>query len=442
MAEAQLSVRIADGFREEVEEEKLLDCMRCGFCLPACPTYIHSNFDESQSPRGRIALMKAVRDGVMPFDDSIEESLDLCLGCRACEPACPAGVEYGSLLESARNVIQREKKKSVKEKVVRYGAFRQLFRKQKTMERATGVIRFYQKSGLQALTRKTGILSVFPSMMKDMESILPALEKSNIKKGHTYQSTRKTTKVAFFTGCMMDTMFSKTNESTIQLLQKLGCDVWVPEGQVCCGALQGHSGELALARENARRNVEAFLAEDVDFVVNNAGGCGAFLSEYDHLLADEPELLEQAKAFSSKVIDVATLMEKLGLTEKAMRLKNDKQVAITYQDSCHLRNVSRVVEEPREIMRAIEGADFIELSSADQCCGSAGVYNLIHTEMSMRILESKMEDVRETQARFVLTSNPGCLLQMKVGIEKAGLSDQMEALHLVDFLNDYVEISE
>lgn len=442
MAEAQLSVRIADGFREEVEEEKLLDCMRCGFCLPACPTYIHSNFDESQSPRGRIALMKAVRDGVMPFDDSIEESLDLCLGCRACEPACPAGVEYGSLLESARNVIQREKKKSVKEKVVRYGAFRQLFRKQKTMERATGVIRFYQKSGLQALTRKTGILSVFPSMMKDMESILPALEKSNIKKGHTYQSTRKTTKVAFFTGCMMDTMFSKTNESTIQLLQKLGCDVWVPEGQVCCGALQGHSGELALARENARRNVEAFLAEDVDFVVNNAGGCGAFLSEYDHLLADEPELLEQAKAFSSKVIDVATLMEKLGLTEKAMRLKNDKQVAITYQDSCHLRNVSRVVEEPREIMRAIEGADFIELSSADQCCGSAGVYNLIHTEMSMRILESKMEDVRETQARFVLTSNPGCLLQMKVGIEKAGLSDLMEALHLVDFLNDYVEISE
>lgn len=442
MAEAQLSVRIADGFREEVEEEKLLDCMRCGFCLPACPTYIHSNFDESQSPRGRIALMKAVRDGVMPFDDSIEESLDLCLGCRACEPACPAGVEYGSLLESARNVIQREKKKSVKEKVVRYGAFRQLFRKQKTMERATGVIRFYQKSGLQALTRKTGILSVFPSMMKDMESILPALKKSNIKKGHTYQSTRKTTKVAFFTGCMMDTMFSKTNESTIQLLQKLGCDVWVPEGQVCCGALQGHSGELALARENARRNVEAFLAEDVDFVVNNAGGCGAFLSEYDHLLADEPELLEQAKAFSSKVIDVATLMEKLGLTEKAMRLKNDKQVAITYQDSCHLRNVSRVVEEPREIMRAIEGADFIELSSADQCCGSAGVYNLIHTEMSMRILESKMEDVRETQARFVLTSNPGCLLQMKVGIEKAGLSDQMEALHLVDFLNDYVEISE
>ncbi|MFC0015334.1 MULTISPECIES: (Fe-S)-binding protein [Allobacillus] len=440
MAEAQLHVRIQEGFQQEVEEEKLLDCMRCGFCLPACPTYLHSNFDETQSPRGRIALMKAVRDGMLPFDDSIEESLDLCLGCRACEPACPAGVEYGSLLESARNVIQREKKHSVKEKAARYGAFKHLFRNQRTMERATGFIRFYQKSGIQALTRKTGILSLFPSIMKDMEAILPILDKSRIKKGHTYESTKRTTKIAFFTGCMMDTIFSQTNQSTVKLLQQLGCDVWVPENQVCCGALQGHSGELDLARENAIRNIEAFLAQDVDYIVNNAGGCGAFLSEYDHLLKDHPELLEKAKAFSEKTIDISTLIEKLGVTGRSLKLKDGRQAILTYQDSCHLRNVNRVVDEPRAIMQSIDGATYVELPTADQCCGSAGIYNLIHTEMSMRILDSKMDDVKATEAQFLLTSNPGCLLQMKLGIEKAGLSDQMEAMHLVDFLAEYVDV--
>ncbi|MDV2582225.1 (Fe-S)-binding protein [Alkalibacillus haloalkaliphilus] len=439
MITLEMQEKIQQGFQEEIEETKLLDCMRCGFCLPACPTYVHSNYDETQSPRGRIALMKAVRDGDIPFDGSVEESIDLCLGCRACEPACPAGVEYGSLLESARNVIQRETNAPVKEKAARKVAFDYLFQNQSAMEKVTSFVKFYQRSGLQALTRKMGILSFFPSTMKEMEKVIPRIEKSNVKKGMVYEGKSKKTKVAFFTGCLMDTMFAKTNEATINVLQELGCDVWVPENQVCCGALQGHSGELEKARENAKVNLRQFLAEDVDYIVNNAGGCGAFLSEYDHLLKDEDyELLEQAKQFSIKSIDITQLIYELGITKETLTYKQQSPVAVTYQDSCHLRNVGRVQDAPREILKSINNVHYVELEGSDHCCGSAGIYNLSQPEMSMKILDDKMEYVNETQAQILITTNPGCLLQMKLGIEREGLSDQMEAMHLIDFIDDYI----
>ncbi|MCU9613496.1 (Fe-S)-binding protein [Caldibacillus lycopersici] len=439
MANTSYSERIQQGFIEHVDESKLLDCMRCGFCLPSCPTYIHSNFDESQSPRGRIALMKAVRDGLVPFDDSVEESLDMCLGCRACEPACPAGVEYGSLLESAREVIQKEKKKSVKEKFARKVAFEHLFKEPEKMSKTVGLVRFYQKSGLQKLSRKTHVLSLFPTILKDMESVLPEIEKKNltVMRGMVFEAKKKATKVAFFTGCLMETIFSKTNKATVQILQQLGCDIVVPQNQVCCGALQGHSGELENARENARRNIDSFLAEEIDYIVNNAGGCGAFLSEYNHLLKDDKEYMEKAKRFSEKIIDITSLIYKLGITK--LPLANKKgSLTVTYQDSCHLRNVNGVITEPREILQSIENVNYIELKGADQCCGSAGIYNLIHSEMSMKILDTRMENVQHTNAHIIITTNPGCLLQMKVGIERANLTGKIEALHLIDFLYDYV----
>mgnify|MGYP001944508828 CR=1 FL=1 len=438
MFSTEVQTRIKTGFQENIDEAKLLDCMRCGFCLPACPTYIHSNYDETQSPRGRIALMKAVREGQLPFDDSIEESLDLCLGCRACEPACPAGVEYGSLLESARNVIQREKKKTSKEKVVRHVAFKHLFKDQKKMNTTAGLLRFYQRSGLQTLTRKTGFLTLFPSVLKDMEKILPVVKKSNLEKGVVYEGKSQKTKVAFFTGCLMDPMFSQTNERTVKLLQDLGCDVWIPENQVCCGALQGHTGELENARENAIKNIHSFLEQDADFVVNNAGGCGAFLSEYDHLLADQPELLIKAKKFSNKIIDITSLMYRLGILNQKLHYQGKDLITVTYQDSCHLRNVNKVVAEPREILKAIENINYVELEQSDQCCGSAGVYNLMQPEMSMKILDTKMEQVENTNSNILITTNPGCLLQLKMGVERQGLSKQVKVLHLVDFIYEYV----
>ena len=440
MPNLSLHDRVKEGFQENLEETKLLDCMRCGFCLPACPTYVHSNDDETQSPRGRIALMKAVRDGDIPFDDSVEESLDLCLGCRACEPACPAGVEYGHLLENARDVIQSEKQDSLKVKTARYTAFNHLFQSDKKMKTAVGFVQLYQKSGLQMLTRKMGILSFFPSILKDMEKVLPEVEKNNVKRGAVYEAAKPTMKIAFFTGCLMETMFSKTNESTIKLLQKLGCDVWVPEGQQCCGALHGHSGELKKAKENARKNLESFLDQDVDYIVNNAGGCGAFLSEYHLLLKDEPELLEKAEKFAEKTIDITSLLYKLGVTNHGLDYTGDKALTVTYQDSCHLRNVNRVTQEPREILKSINHVDFVELKGAEQCCGSAGIYNIMQSEMSMKILDDRMGNVKKTQAHIIITTNPGCLLQMKLGIERAGLSDEMIALHIVDFIHDYIKV--
>ncbi|MGI8384016.1 (Fe-S)-binding protein [Robertmurraya sp. P23] len=445
MTQTVTQQKIKQGFKEAIQEESLLDCMRCGFCLPACPTYVHTNYDETHSPRGRIALMKAVRDGLIPWDDDVEHSLNVCLGCRACEPACPAGVQYGHMLESAREVVKEVKKKGVIEKTIRNVAFNHLFQDQKKLSRATNLLHYYQRTGIQKITRKVGFLSLFPETMRGMEKILPNVPNpKDLKERGAYFSSIGETKatVAFFTGCLMDTMFSETNHSTIKLLQHAGCDVYIPKDQACCGALHAHSGEKKSAITLAKRNIEAFESLSVDFVVNNAGGCGAFLYDYPYLFEQDSEWQSRAKVFQQKVTDISTILSKMEFTNFKLRAK--VPVVITYQDSCHLRNVTKVISEPRTLLKSIENAFFVELDGADQCCGSAGIYNLLQSEMSMKILDDKMVKVKDTKAGVVITSNPGCLLQMKLGIERAGLSHQMESMHIVDFLSDYVsfEMSE
>lgn len=442
MTQTVLQQKIQQGFKDEIDEESLLDCMRCGFCLPACPTYIQTGQDEAHSPRGRIALIKAVRDGFVSWDDDIENSLNVCLGCRACEPACPAGVQYGHILENARAVIHESKNKGVMEKAVRNIAFGYLFEDKKNMSKATGLIRFYQKSGIQKLSRKIGFLQLFPDTMRQMEKILPEIPK---QKEHKTRGTlfpaigdRKTT-VAFFAGCLMDTMFTKTNQYTISLLQKAGCEVWIPEQQGCCGALHAHSGEKERAASLAKRNIEAFEAMDIDYIVNNAGGCGAFLHDYPFVLERDSEWHEKALRFQEKVIDISSILTKLDISNVNMKSKHN--VIVTYQDSCHLRNVTKVINEPRDILKSIQNVEYVELEGAEYCCGSAGIYNLLESKMSMKILDDKMEKVKETKAAIIVTSNPGCLLQMKLGIERAGVSDRMQAVHLVDFLSEYVEVN-
>lgn len=427
-----LQEKMQQAFVTHVDDDRLMDCMRCGFCLPACPTYIHSNFDETQSPRGRIALMKAVRDGQVMWDGSIEESFNLCLGCRACEPACPAGVQYGSLIEETREAILSVKHQSLKEKIARKGAFDNLFADQKKMQTAVNLVTFYQKSGLQKVVRKIGFLELFPPFMKEMERVIPAPPK---RKKEDIKKVQVKVKVAFFTGCLMDTMFNETNRNTIAILEKLGCEVIIPKAQQCCGALHGHSGELEKSKKNAQANIEAFDLEKIDYIVNNAGGCGAFLGEYDKLFSDNLILREKAKVFTSKQIDISTLFVRLGIIDFLEQLPASGSVGIvTYQDSCHLRNVTGVKDEPRQILNAIQDCTFLELPNADQCCGSAGIYNLLQPKMASLILESKMEKVKEVRASTVITTNPGCLLQMKVGIEREGISSTTQALHLVDFI--------
>ncbi|TFV07047.1 (Fe-S)-binding protein [Bacillus stratosphericus] len=428
---------IQQAFQQQMDEKELLNCMRCGFCLPSCPTYIESGQQETHSPRGRIALMKAVRDGVIEPDEDVEHSLNLCLGCRACEPVCPSGVKYGRLLEDARDIIQQHKKQSIPVKLVRRVVFKGLFPSQSRMRKAAGLLRFYQTSGLQTAARKTGMLKVLPPHLRLMEQALPKVPRQRKSRLTEYKAAGPTRKrVAFFTGCLMDTVFSSTNEATIQLLQLAGCDVIVPPIQTCCGALHGHSGEKEQAKQLAKRNIEAFEEIDADAIVMNAGGCGAFLSDYDHLLCDNPDFQKRSEAFSKKITDISDILVELEF-HRRMPLALPEQV-ITYQDSCHLRNGMGVQHAPRVLMKAIQGVSFKEMKDSGRCCGSAGIYNILQPKMSMQILDHKMTEATQTKAAAIVTSNPGCQLQMAAGIKRSGHSPSMRAVHLADLLLEAV----
>ncbi|WP_042145153.1 (Fe-S)-binding protein [Paucisalibacillus sp. EB02] len=426
--------RIALEFKEKMDYDELLNCMRCGFCLPSCPTYIESGMDESQSPRGRIAMMKAVVDGEIEPDEDVKRSLDLCLGCRACEPVCPSGVRYGHLLEQARDIINQNKKSSIPEKAVRGIVFNNLFPHQNRMVAATNLLGFYQRSGLQKVARKSGFMNFFPESLRTMEKVLPPVPiKKELKNrpNHLPALQRQKKKVAFFSGCLMDTMFMKTNDATMKLLQYAGCEIVIPDTQNCCGALHGHSGEREKSKEMAKRNIEAFEHVGADYIITNAGGCGAFLVDYDYLLKDDPTWSERAKEFSGKIKDITSILVELDFEKENLQLQEQ---FVTYQDSCHLKNGQKTFMEPRKLLQSIQGVTYVEMKDASRCCGSAGIYNIVESEMSMQILDYKMEQAKKTKAKTIVTANPGCLLQMKLGIEREGLSDTMRAVHIVDFL--------
>jgi glycolate oxidase iron-sulfur subunit len=425
---------IQQQFKERMNEDELLNCMRCGFCLPTCPTYIESGFQESHSPRGRLAVMKAVVDGVIEPDEDVERSLNMCLGCRACEPVCPSGVNYGHLLEEARDIINQNKTHSLPVRTVRKVVFEELFPHQNRMRTLTGLIGFYQRSGLQSIVRSSGMMKLLPDNLSAMEKVLPEIPKMKEMKSRPTHLPAKTAvkrRVAFFSGCLMDTMFMKTNDSTMKLLQAAGCEIVIPTEQACCGALHGHSGEKNKAKELAKRNIEAFEELNVDYIITNAGGCGAFLIDYDHLLKDESEWVFRAKQFSKKLKDMSSILVDLQFHKRKLSLPPQ---VITYQDSCHLRNVMKTAAEPRLLLQSIQNSEYREMKNADQCCGSAGIYNIVESEMSMQILNSKMKHTKATEATTIVTANPGCLLQMKLGIEREGLSGKVRAVHIADLL--------
>jgi glycolate oxidase iron-sulfur subunit len=430
---------IQEQFKTRMDEDELLNCMRCGFCLPSCPTYIESGYKESHSPRGRIALMKAVVDGLIEPDEDFERSLELCLGCRACEPVCPSGVNYGHLLEEARDIIHQNKKFSIPTRMIRKTVFQGLFPYQNRMRGLTGLIGFYQRSGIQTMARKVGFLGLIPENLATMEKVLPKVpsmkemkNRPNFLPAIGHQKHR----VAFFSGCLMDTMFMKTNDATMKLLQLAGCEIVIPQNQTCCGALHGHSGEKDSAKDLAKRNIKAFEDLHVDFIITNAGGCGAFLVDYDHLLKNDPEWKNRAEEFTQKIKDISEILVTIKFHEK-VKLELPPQI-ITYQDSCHLRNVMKTADAPRTLLQAVQGVEYKEMKDSDRCCGSAGIYNIVESEMSMQILDTKMVHVKKTNATTIVTANPGCLLQMKLGIEKEKLSSKMRGIHIVDLLLEAV----
>jgi glycolate oxidase iron-sulfur subunit len=418
-----------------LDEDQLTNCMRCGFCLPACPTFGETGL-EAESPRGRIALMKAAADGLLEPGKAFEEQMNHCLGCRACEPACPADVKFGHLLEQAREAVE-EHTESHRwwVKAVRGTVFKGLFPHPRRMRLLGGTLKLYQRTGMRSLVHRTGLMRVFPEHLRDMEAILPAASAQGVieRIGAVHPAKGESiATVALFRGCLMDILFTDTNEKSVRLLTEAGFTVLIPDTQTCCGALHAHSGETKDAKGLAKRNIEAFRQAGVDYIVSNAGGCGASLTEYGHLLHNEEEWREAAESFSQRVIDISELLfqkgRKLSFTGKAER--------VTYQDSCHLRNVMRAGSAPRSLLRQVEGMEFKEMMEADRCCGSAGIYNLTQPEMAGQLLERKMGHAASTKAEYVLTSNPGCLLQMKNGVRKHCADGKMQAEHIVDFLYD------
>ncbi|KEO80949.1 glycolate oxidase [Tumebacillus flagellatus] len=435
MPDANL-IQLLDNF----DREEILNCMQCGFCLPACPTYRQTG-KEAASPRGRIALMKAVVDRQLDVDGEFEDNMYLCLGCRACETACPAGVPYGSLVETARDVVERNKEHAGGRSAVRDFVFAELFVHPDRLDRLAGMLWASQALGLQKLADKTGLINILPRPMREMQTAVnPVASPWQRMKRETVvppepafgRSEGKPLRVGMFKGCIMDVMFFETNQATARVLSKAGCEVVFVEEQACCGALHAHSGEKNGAIELAKRNIEAFEAAGVDLIVNNAGGCGAALKEYHHWFHEDPKWQARAMSFVSKCRDANELLAELPALSFRRELSG---VRITYQDSCHLAHGQGVRTQPRHLLQSVPGVEYVEMMEADRCCGSAGIYNITNFDMSMEVLDEKMENVKATRAHVVVTSNPGCLLQMRKGIQRAGAEAQMEAVHIMDLLD-------
>jgi glycolate oxidase iron-sulfur subunit len=425
----------SDALRRELKVELTDRCVQCGYCLPACPTYATMG-KETHSPRGRINLVKMVGEGRITDLSVLEEPFDLCLGCRACEPACPVGVQYGEILESARAAIEKRRKLSGPVKAVRRFAFRNVLPSRGAMNGIGNALWLYQKSGLQRAARKSGAMRLLPSRLAEFERILPkpvSPKQRSGMPGFVPAKGEKKYTVAFFAGCVMDAIFRDINELSVRLLAEAGCDVIVPERQTCCGALHAHSGDPEQGKALAKVNIETFLSEDVDIVVSNAGGCGAMLSEYGRLLADEPEWEDRARRFADMVKDISQVIALCGGIPYGERTERPPE-RVTYQRSCHMSNVQKVTREPLELILGVPNVKLVEMQEADMCCGSAGIYNLVHYDESMDILDRKMAHVKDTGAATIITTNPGCLLQMKLGIRREHLQDKMRAVHLVEFL--------
>jgi glycolate oxidase iron-sulfur subunit len=404
-------------------------CIHCGLCLNACPTYRVLG-TEMDSPRGRIYQVAQVDQGKLPVAESFVTHIDRCLDCRACESACPSGVEYGRIVERARALIEREVPRPWLQRTVRKYVFTSVLCDYLALARWARLLRFYQRSGVQRVLRASGILKLFG--LERVESLSPVIDLQfyfdEIGVMFPARGERRGC-VAFLAGCIASVSFSELNRATVRVLQANGIEVWIPKHQGCCGALQAHAGFRDEARKLARLNINAMLDDRFDAIVTNAAGCGSTMKEYGDLLASDSAYAAKAKYFASKVRDVTEYLVALG--PRAPVRKHAGRV--TYQDPCHLAHGQKVRSAPRELLR-FTGAELIEMPHSDHCCGSAGSYNVTQNELSMKILEQKMNDVAATPVATVATANVGCMLQLRAGIQQRGLN--MDVKHVMELLDE------
>jgi glycolate oxidase iron-sulfur subunit len=409
--------------------EDFARCIRCGLCLNNCPTYRLWQL-EADSPRGRIRQMILVNEDELPLSAGFVEHIDKCLDCRACETACPSGVEYGKLVEHARARIEKQYRRPLVTRLARKVFIEGLLPYPARIAFTAKLVRFYQRSGLQRLSRATGTLKLLG--LGEREKLLPVIDErfffDQLGKTFAARGPRRA-KVAFFAGCIANVTFTKLNEATIRVLTANGCEVLVPDRQRCCGALAAHAGVRDTARELARTNMKAFAGGEFDAILTNAAGCGSTLKEYDRLFADDEPEHAKAVAFQHKVRDVTEFLAELGLTAMLQPIS----ARVTYQDSCHLLHGQKIREAPRQLLRAIPELKFVDLPHSDICCGSAGIYNVTQTKAALELLQEKMGHASSTGAAIIATSNPGCLLQLRAGAEMHQTGQ--EVLHLIELLD-------
>ncbi|SDI33090.1 glycolate oxidase iron-sulfur subunit [Alteribacillus persepolensis] len=415
--------------QDKLSYDKTFDCVQCGYCLPACPTY-ETMEKETHSPRGRINLVKMAAEGKIALEE-LEEPIEKCLGCMACTSVCPTNVDYASILEGAKETLASETDKTPTK--TENFLFETFFPSSQWMNRLGSAAWLYQKTGLQTFAQKLKLTQLAPFPLSEFEKVLPAQTSPSERKKRSYRVQppgKKQATAAFFTGCVMDGMFFDINQKTIELLRLSGVEVVIPSAQTCCGALHAHSGKAETAKALAMDNIRAFEEEEIDFIVTNAGGCGARLSEYDMLFEESSEWHKRAHMFTEKVKDISEVLVMMD----GLSFQTSVKKTITYQPSCHMTNVQKVTHAPWQLIEQIPGISLREMSNPDFCCGSAGIYNMVHYEESMDILDKKMKDVNAVQPEVIVTTNPGCLLQMKLGIEREEKASKKEAIHLVELL--------
>jgi glycolate oxidase iron-sulfur subunit len=405
-------------------------CVHCGFCLPTCPTYVLTGKERS-SPRGRIWLMKSVTEGRMDMMDPIfEHEMSFCLNCRACEAVCPSGVEYGQILEASRAQLERANNGgSVPARATKGLTYGFLFKDMRRLRAASQGLKLYQKSGMQKVVRKSGILDLIG--LAESEQMLPTLSDEFLApQGQTWPAVGESIgRVALFTGCIMSTAYADVHQATIRVLNRNGYDVTAVNEQACCGALHVHGGDMDGGRELARQNVDAFELDRFDAIIINAAGCGAALKEYDHLLHGDDQYAERAAAFSKHVMDVTEFLADRGLTAEPGPLP----VKVTYQEPCHLTHAQRISAQPRELLNAIPELQFTEMPESSLCCGSAGVYNIMQPDAARKLGDRKVDNALSVEPEIIVSANPGCMLQLQGILRSRGV--EVEVVHIIELLD-------
>jgi glycolate oxidase iron-sulfur subunit len=418
------------GYLKDLDYAVVQQCMHCGMCLPTCPTYVETKA-ERNSPRGRISLMRAIADGRLEATKQFQDEMYFCLGCLACETACPAGVDYTQLFEMARaEAEQKQAPRSPLRRLARYFLLHFLFEGQWKLRLLGRFLYFYRITGAQRLLRAT-LLRVLPERYRRLEAKTPIVQREfspELIKTEEKAPGRARHRVGLLTGCVQDLIYSDINRDTVDVLLANGCDVVTPAHQACCGSLHAHNGEYEWAKGYARRLIDQFDLDALDAIITNAAGCGSHLKHFDRLLSQDAAYAEKAVKWKKKMRDISEWLLEIGVEPPRVEMEGK----VTYHDACHLCHGQKITAQPRELLAAIPGLEIAPLAESMWCCGSAGIYNLIQPEMADKLLQRKLDHIAATGAEVVATGNPGCLLQIQNGLAARGAD--VEVMHPVSIL--------